>query len=196
MPEPKITPVDVGIIDCLSRDARKSFARIAQELRVPESTVRHRLHRLVQHGVLDFAAVANPLRLGYQTWAIIEIQAEPSRTRAVAQRLARESEVYFVGITTGRCDIFAGAVFRSNAEMLEFLTGPLAKIPGITRTSTSTVLEVVKRALTLSVPKALGDEQQIRRRSPRRARVRAAINGRLGGRRAGKAEKPAPPQRA
>ena len=191
MQEPKITPVDVGIIESLSHDARKSFARIAQELRVPESTVRHRLHRLVQHGVLDFAAVANPLRLGYQTWAIIEIQAEPSRTRAVAQRLAKVPEVYFVGITTGRCDIFAGAVFRSNAEMLDFLTGPLAKIPGITRTSTSTVLDIVKRALTLSVPGALGERRRARRSPGRRAEARGDAQ-RLDGRRARRTETPAP----
>ena len=154
MDEPKITPTDVGIIGCLYRDARKSFVKIAEELRVPESTVRHRLNRLVRHGVVEFAAVTNPLRLGYQVWAIIEIQGEASRIPAVAQQLAKAPEVYFVGITTGRCDIFASAVFRSNDELLNFLTTRLAKIRGITRTSTSTVLEVVKRALALSVPES------------------------------------------
>jgi len=152
MDEPKITPVDVGIIGSLHRDARKSFVKIAQELSVPESTVRHRLNRLVRHGVLEFAAVANPLRMGYQIWAIIEIQGQPSRIPAVARQLAKAPEVFFVGITAGRCDIFASAVFRSNSELLDFLTTRLSKIPGITRTSTSTVLEVVKRSLALSVP--------------------------------------------
>jgi DNA-binding Lrp family transcriptional regulator len=48
----KITPVDVGIIRCLHRDARKSLVKIAKELGMPESTVRHRLNRLIRHGRL------------------------------------------------------------------------------------------------------------------------------------------------
>jgi len=168
MGEPKITSVDIGIIGSLRGDARKSFVKIAEELRVPESTVRHRLNRLVRHGILEFAAVTNPLQMGYQIWAIIEIQAQPSRLRSVAQQLAKAPEVYFVGITTGRCDVFAGAVFRSNAELLEFLTTRLAKIPGIFRTSTSTVLEVVKRTLALSVPDSSGAAPSRRTRRRRR----------------------------
>ncbi len=154
MAEPKITSVDIGIIGSLQRDARKSFVKIAQEVGVPESTVRHRLNRLVRHGVVEFAAVTNPLQMGYQIWAIVEIQGQPSTIRRVARQLAEAPEVYFVGITTGRCDVFVGAVFRSNRELLDFLTTRLAKIRGITRTSTSTVLEVVKRTLSLSVPES------------------------------------------
>jgi len=149
---PKITQADIGIVNSLRTDARKSFARIAKELSLPESTVRHRLNRLVRYGMLEFAAVANPLQMGYQVWAIIEIQGQPSRIPTAARQLAQEPEVYFVGITTGRCDIFVSAVFRSNAELLEFLTNRLARIQGITRTSTSTVLEVVKRTLALGAP--------------------------------------------
>ena len=154
MAPPKITRVDVGIIGSLQTDARKSFVKIAEELHVPESTIRHRLNRLIRHGVLELAAVTNPLQMGYQIWALIEIQSEPARVRAVARQLARSSEVYFVGIITGRDDIFAGAVFRSNEELLDFLTTRLAKIDGIRHTSTATVLEVVKRTLALSAPEA------------------------------------------
>ncbi len=168
MDKPKITPVDVGIIGSLHGDARKSIVKIAEELGMPESTIRHRLNRLVRHGILEFAAVTNPLLMGYPVWAIIEIQGEPSRIRSVARQLARAPEVYFVGITTGRCDIFASAVFRSNEELLDFLTTRLAKIQGITRTSTSTVLDIVKRALALSAPEPRGAQG----RSPKTPRKR------------------------
>jgi Lrp/AsnC family transcriptional regulator for asnA, asnC and gidA len=157
MERPKITPVDVGIIRSLHRDARKPLVKIASELGVPESTVRHRLNRLIQHGMVEFAAVTNPLRMGYQIWAVIEIQGQPSKLRAVAEQLAKVPEVYFVGITTGDYDILVNAVFRSNAELLHFLTTRLARIRGITRTSTSTLLDVVKRTLALSFPEPLAE---------------------------------------
>ncbi|HZT18901.1 MAG TPA: Lrp/AsnC ligand binding domain-containing protein, partial [Dongiaceae bacterium] len=82
-------------------------------------------------------------------------------------------EVYFVGITTGNYDILVGAVFRSNDEMLEFITAYLPRIPGITRTSTSTVLDVVKRFLTFAVPGAEAPDGDARARGRRRAKGRS-----------------------
>lgn len=166
----KLTPTDVAIIRCLQDDARSSIAKISANIRVPESTVRHRLGRLIQRGLLEFAAVTNPLQLGYQIWAVIEIQAEVAKVRSVARRLAAVPEVHFIGITTGSYDLLATAVFRSNEELLDFVTHRLARIKGIARTSTSTVLELVKRSLTFRLPDqtfpADGTRQGQRRRSP------------------------------
>jgi len=144
--------LDLDIIRCLQDDARSSVAGIAGRLGVPESTVRHRLNRLVRGGVVEFATLTNPLHMGYQVWVLIDVQTELRRTRAVAQRIAAAPEVYWVGITTGSHDLHVGAVFRSNAELLDFVTGRLSKIPGIVRTSTSSILELIKRSYTIRLP--------------------------------------------
>lgn len=155
----RLTPADIGIIRCLHRDARSSIAEIAGQLDMPQSTVRHRLKRLVQRGVVEFAALTNPLQLGYQIWAMIEIRAEQAKLRSVGQELAGMPEVYWLGITTGSYDIFAAAVFRSNQELLDFITDRLSRIPGIVRTSTSSVLEIIKRSMVFGLPEELfGDE--------------------------------------
>jgi Lrp/AsnC family transcriptional regulator for asnA, asnC and gidA len=161
---------DIRIIRCLQDDARAPVAKIAARMKMPESTVRHRLNRLVRDGIIDFAAVANPLKLGYQLWVIIEIQAEISKVRSVAQRLARAPEVNFVGVTTGGYDVLAAALFRSNEELLDFTTLRLASIPGIIRTSTSSVLQLVKRTVNFPLPVDLtrnGARPSLRRPKPR-----------------------------
>ncbi|MGE0212910.1 MAG: Lrp/AsnC family transcriptional regulator, partial [Parvibaculaceae bacterium] len=76
--------------------------------------------------------------------------------RSIARELAKSPEVYFVSITTGTYDILIGAVFRSNDELLKFMTDRLPRIPGIERTRTATVLDVVKRFLTFDVPPKSG----------------------------------------
>lgn len=162
----RLAPADIRIIQCLTKDARSSMAKIADELKIPESTVRNRVNRLVRTGVIEFAVMTNPLHLGYGSWAIIEVQAELKKIRAVARRLAEVPEVYFVGITTGGYDLLVGAVFRSNEELLNFVTGRLANIPGIIRTSTSSVLELVKRNMTFSLPSVLAQNVN----SPRKRR--------------------------
>src|ERR1700682_6033282 len=108
-----LSSADIRIIRCLNKDARASIAKIAVTLKMPESTVRHRLKRLVDEKIIEFTAVPNPLHLGYRIWAIIELQVQLSAIREIADSLAARSEVYFVSITTGSYDILVGAVFRS-----------------------------------------------------------------------------------
>jgi Lrp/AsnC family transcriptional regulator for asnA, asnC and gidA len=151
----KLRPVDLRIIHSLRLDPRSSVAKIAARWDLPESTVRFRMNRLVESGILEFAVVTNPLQFGYHIWVMINIQTEMPKIRSVARDLAATPEVYFVGITTGGYDIFAAAVFRSNHELLDFITRRLAKIPGIIRTSTSTILDLVKRGLAYGVPDTL-----------------------------------------
>jgi DNA-binding Lrp family transcriptional regulator len=145
----KLAPIDIEIIRSLQGNPRGSVARIASRLAMPESTVRH---RLVRRGLVEFTVMTNPLQLGYQIWAIVEIQAAMPKIRAVAKSLAAAPEVYFVGITTGGYDILAAAVFRSNQELLDFITRRLSRVPGIVRTTTSSMLEVVKRTPTFVAP--------------------------------------------
>jgi Lrp/AsnC family transcriptional regulator for asnA, asnC and gidA len=149
---PRLTAADVRIIRLLQDDARTPLARIAARIGMPESTVRHRLNRLVREGVVQLTAVTNPFKLGYQIWAIIEVKVQPARGRAVAQRLAAAPQVSFVGLTTGNYDVLAAAVFRSNDELLTFLTRDIPAIPGVTSTSTATVLELLKRSVTTALP--------------------------------------------
>jgi Lrp/AsnC family transcriptional regulator for asnA, asnC and gidA len=166
----KLRSLDLEIIRCVQADPRSSFARIASELGAPESTVRHRLNRLVQSGIVEFATMTNPLRLGYQIWAMIEVQTEMSKVESVAQRVAAAPEVTFVAITTGSYDILVAAVFRSNEELLEFVTGRLSRIPGISRTTTSSVLKLVKRTLSVRLPPVAALDGNARRQLPPRRR--------------------------
>lgn len=137
--------IDVGIIAFLHKDARASAKAIADDLGIPESTVRNRLGRLVSSGVIEFVALTNPLRLGHSVWVMMEIEVESRRIRHVAQDLSKIPDVYFVYITTGSFDVFAGATFSTNEEMVDFLTNTLSKVEGIVRVNTRTILEVHKR---------------------------------------------------
>ena len=167
--ETELAPVDIQIIRALQRDARGSLVKVAADLGVPESTVRNRVNRLVEKGLVEFAVATNPLRFGYGVWAIIEVQVQPAQIRAVARRLAEISDIHLVGIMTGSYDIYAGALFRNNQELLELLTGPLARIPGIQKITTSQMIEVVKRNVTFGIPNGPDGTSRARaRRKPKR----------------------------
>jgi len=171
---PKIDHTDVEIIRLLQADARRPNTEIARRLGVAETTVRNRIERLTRDGVVQCGAWTDPLKIGYQTYAIIQIQVAPPRLERVAAALARLPEVFFLGIATGGFDVVAAAVFRSNEHLYELMTGQLARIPGIQRTSTLGIVRIVKRAYGYPVPPIASDGvSPARRRRPSQTPPRA-----------------------
>jgi Lrp/AsnC family transcriptional regulator for asnA, asnC and gidA len=126
-----------------------AVSNIADELKIPASTVRHRLNRLVDNEILQFAAVTDPLKLGYPVWVLIGLHVELERVRNIADRLAVFSEVYFVGIATGGYEIILSAIFRSTDELADFLINRMPTIPGIIKASTYQYLAFTKRQMNL-----------------------------------------------
>jgi Lrp/AsnC family transcriptional regulator for asnA, asnC and gidA len=145
---------DLSILNCLLGDARRSVTLIAKDVGVSESTVRNRLKKLVAEGLIEFDVTTDPYRFGYAVWAMLEIHVELPRIRAVAELISREPRVHMVGIMSGAYEIFAATVVRSNQDLVELITNRLSKIPGITRVSSSTILEIVKRKVNFGFPEA------------------------------------------
>ncbi len=147
-----LSSLDLAILRCLQEDARQPLVQIARALDQPESTIRHRLARLVREELVSFVAVSDPLKLGYPLWVHIGLTVELSRVHAVAEALEPCPEVYFVAITSGGFQMMLSAAFRSNSELVRFLTETLAAIPGITGCTTYHYLAVTKRRIGILPP--------------------------------------------
>ena len=160
--DPPLNALDANIITLLQSDGRCPNTEIARQLRVAEGTVRNRIARLLKDDVIKFGVWPNPLKIGYQTYAFIEIQVNPPDLEEVAERLASFPEIAFVGICTGSFDIHVAALFYSNDHMYELITKRLNHVRGVLRTSTSTVMRIVKREFGYPVP---GASMATRRRS-------------------------------
>jgi Lrp/AsnC family transcriptional regulator for asnA, asnC and gidA len=157
MPGPASAPLnalDANIITLFQSDGRRTNTDIARQLGVAEGTVRNRITRLLADEVIKFGVWPNPLKIGYQTYAFIEIQVNPPDLEEVAEQLASFPEIAFVGICTGSFDLHVAALFYSNEHMYELITKRLNHVKGVLHTSTSTVLRIVKREFGYPVPGA------------------------------------------
>lgn len=150
--DPELDAIDAKIVSLLHADGRMTNTEAARRLGLGEATVRKRVARLLERGVIQFQAWVDPLKVGYDIYAIIQIQVSPAQIEAVAETLGKLPEVAFLGVCTGDFDIFAAAVFRSNADLYDFLTRRLSEIPGISRTSTSSMIRLVKREYAFPIP--------------------------------------------
>ncbi|NLL41974.1 MAG: Lrp/AsnC family transcriptional regulator [Firmicutes bacterium] len=138
---------DREIISLLQQDGRMPFLTIANELGLAEGTVRRRVSKLMDEGLLKIVGIANPFKVGLQTVAIVGLKVDRGQLQPIATRLAELTEVRYVALSTGNYDLVIEVVVGSNDELLTFLVDTLRDIPGINNTGTSVVLKVAKENL-------------------------------------------------
>ncbi len=110
--------IDKQILEILSRDGRTKFTKIAKTINRTEGTVRNRVRRLREKGVIQgFRVITDPENLGYEKQAIVKFHMEPSyETYSQLDNLP-----YICGTTD--CQLVS--LYRSNGEssfMLEILS--------------------------------------------------------------------------
>ncbi len=137
--------LDTRIVDILQKDGRASNAGIAREVGVSEGTVRRRLKRLVQEEYIQVVALSDPVKMGYESQALVGVQVDPDKIDQVADDLSELSQVNWVAVTTGSYDIFAWATLQSAEALGIFLRTKVGIIPGVRRTETFVSLANKKR---------------------------------------------------
>jgi Lrp/AsnC family transcriptional regulator for asnA, asnC and gidA len=105
---------------------------IARRLGVSEGTVRARLKRLKEAGILQIRALINPDVLENQQLVIVAIRvAESKLLERKAEELSRLPNVLSVSIASGRYDLIVEVLLDSNRGLVRFLTEELSTIKGI-----------------------------------------------------------------
>jgi Lrp/AsnC family transcriptional regulator, regulator for asnA, asnC and gidA len=136
--------IDRQIVSILQQDGRVPFVKIAEKLKVSAGMVRVRYNRLAEMGVLRVVAITNPLRMGYQTMALVGIKADGKNLLEIADKVAALEEVIYLIIVSGAYDIIAEIVCRDQKHLLQFLTERLYKIEGVRESESFMHLKIVK----------------------------------------------------
>lgn len=148
-------PLDRRIVSLLEKDGRMSNTDVAETLGVTEATIRKRVTRLLDEGLIRILAVPDPVALGMTTSAIIGISVTLDSLESVADALIALPETRYVGYSTGPYDLIIEAFFSSNEGLLRFLSHRIARISGITRTETSVILRVGKFSYEWEIPEEI-----------------------------------------
>jgi Lrp/AsnC family transcriptional regulator for asnA, asnC and gidA len=149
-----VTSTDRAIIRQLQRNARMSYAELSRETGIPESTVRRRMDRLNQRGVIEFAMLADPSKLGYELRAMIGLRVELRKLAEIGDRLREMNEVNFAAFLTGNFDIMIQVIVRSQENLVDFLTQRLATIDGVRSTETFVMPYIIKPMTSWLLPES------------------------------------------
>ncbi|MFB9833567.1 Lrp/AsnC family transcriptional regulator [Actinoallomurus acaciae] len=141
-----VTPdrVDHLLLEALSRDGRTGSAALSRIAAVTESSVRRRVQRLRDAGLLYFDLQLDPAVLGYHSTTLLWLSVTPARLEPVAAELAGHAEVAFAAVTTGRANIVAALICRTADDLYRYLTRSLSPLDGIVQVETVPVMRQVK----------------------------------------------------
>ena len=95
----QIDKIDEKIIEFFCARARPE-RRDRKRLKTSEATVRRRRTRLEKEGLIKFVCAADPVRLGYESAAIIGVEARASHILHVEAELQKLDDVQFLGLST------------------------------------------------------------------------------------------------
>ncbi|MFG2914464.1 Lrp/AsnC family transcriptional regulator [Kitasatospora sp. NPDC048298] len=142
---PPLDGLDRALLERLGEDARQSHAVLAAAVGAPESTVRRRLHRLDEAGLLRTHATVDPRLLGMAVDANLWLDVPPGRIAEVGTALARHPQAHGVFATSGPANLLATVFCPDHGELYRFLTDTLGPL-GAARAETTITARAVKRA--------------------------------------------------
>jgi Lrp/AsnC family transcriptional regulator, regulator for asnA, asnC and gidA len=132
--------IDRTIISLLQEDGRRSHAEMARIVGVSQYTVRTRIERLVDHGIMRVLAVVDPSAAGHGQHLFVGVKVKLGRAAAVCEALKTMHEVSFLAQLIGRYDILIEAFVASTDDVLELLSQRLAEVDDIVSFETFSVL--------------------------------------------------------
>ena len=138
------------IIRLLQEDGRAAYDVLAQKLGVSGGTVRNRVTRMRDAGMLRIVAVVDPVAVDYESDAMLGIKTAPGvAPAAVADRLDPHPAVVYVMWVSGRFDLLVEVVCDEETELATFLNDHIHGQPDIAHVEVMTRLGMFKNQFLL-----------------------------------------------
>lgn len=133
------------ILEILMKDGRKPYTEIAKMLNTSESSVRKRIRKMEEEGVIKgYRAEVEPSKIGYNVVALTGFDTNPEDFLTVAKKLCEFEEVKKVWTSTGDHMIMTEIWARDGRELSEILFNKLGKIEGVKKICPAIILEELK----------------------------------------------------
>lgn len=142
-----IDAINLAIVRHL-RDGRKSFRDISRELSVSENTIRSRVQKLIDAGVLDIAGLVNPELLNGHRVVMVGVKLKSMDLVHKGEEFSRLKGVVSVSVVTGRFDLILIVMLKPGFDLLEFYTEEVSKLSDVQSVETF----VVYKSYNLKVP--------------------------------------------
>jgi len=145
-----IDKTNLAIIKHL-RNGRKSYQKISRDLSISENTVRTRVQKLIEEGILDINGVVNPESIDGHRVVIVGVKLHSMDLVNKGKDFSNLKGVVSVSVVTGRFDLILVVLLKSGFGLLEFYTEEVSRVKDVQSVETF----VVYKSYNLKVPYVL-----------------------------------------
>lgn len=148
----QLDKTDIQIIETLQNDGRTMYKDIAQKVGVSLPTVRARISRLVELGVIKkFTVIIDPDRIYGKVRGLVLVQVDPSNVEEALMKLSSMKAVREIYLTAGSSPIALKVEARDLDELGQMTSKRLTGIKGVTGCSCLVITKTGKEEYGASV---------------------------------------------
>ena len=130
------------------RQGRKSFKKIAEDLSLSENTIRSRVNKLTDEGILEIAGLVDPEALPGHRLVMVGVKLNTMDLVNKGEEFSKLKGVVSVSVVTGRFDLILIVFLKEGFGLLEFYTEEVAQLKEVQSVETF----VVYKGYNLRVP--------------------------------------------
>ncbi|MBO4410111.1 MAG: Lrp/AsnC family transcriptional regulator [Spirochaetales bacterium] len=124
-------------------NGRKAFSTIAEKIGITENTVRSRVNKLMEDGVLQISGLVNPQSIAEMQVVVMGIKLSTLDLESKAKEMLKLKGVISVVVVTGRFDLIVQLVTstQDDQSLLNFFKNELSKVKGVADVETFVVYQ-------------------------------------------------------
>lgn len=126
-----VSGTDLKLVAHLLDYPRATYADLARNTGVSETTARRRVEALIEERVITPAMIPDVRRLGFQTMALVGVKVDLEHITKTSESISDLSQVTSIHVTLGRYDLMVTLADRSVGDLASLITDQIAILPGI-----------------------------------------------------------------
>ncbi len=146
----KMDDINLEILRHL-RAGRKSFKAIADELSLTENTVRARVNKMTEEGLLEITGLVDAQQIPGHQLVFIGVRMKTMNLSSKGKELSTLKGVISVNIVTGKYDFILIVLLKEDYSLLNFFTEEISKVEDILSSETF----VIYKSFNMKIPYVL-----------------------------------------
>jgi Lrp/AsnC family transcriptional regulator for asnA, asnC and gidA len=143
----KIDETNLAIIKHL-RQGRRSFKKISEDLDITENTVRARVNKLTEEGILEISGLVDIESIPGHRVVMVGVKLATMNLVKKGKEFSKLKGVVSVSVVTGRFDLILIVLINEGFGLLEFYTEEVSRIKMVQSVETF----VVYKGFNLKIP--------------------------------------------
>ncbi|TES93451.1 MAG: Lrp/AsnC family transcriptional regulator [Desulfobacteraceae bacterium] len=143
----KIDETNLAIIKHL-RQGRRSFKKISEDLGITENTVRARVNKLTEEGILEISGLVDFESIPGHRVVMVGVKLATMNLVKKGKEFSKLKGVVSVSVVTGRFDLILIVLINEDFGLLEFYTEEVSRIKMVQSVETF----VIYKGFNLQIP--------------------------------------------